>query len=83
MTDISNLPPAGTPTACPDLATDLLRGVREIAAFLGMARRVVSYHIECERLPVFRLGALICARKSTLLQWVAEQERASVRNAGR
>lgn len=83
MTDISNPQAAGTPTACPDLAADLLRGTREIATFLGLPNRVVSYHIECERLPVFRLGALICARKSTLLQWVAEQERASVRIAGR
>lgn len=78
MTDIPNLPPAGTPSPCSNLADDLLRGTREIAAFLGLPNRVVSYHIECDRLPVFRLGALICARKSTLLAWIAEQEAATV-----
>jgi hypothetical protein len=26
------------------------------------------------RMPVFRIGAIICARKSTLLEWIRQQE---------
>jgi hypothetical protein len=29
---------------------------------------------ECTRLPVFRLGAVLCARRSVLLGWIAAQE---------
>jgi hypothetical protein len=30
---------------------------------------------EADRLPIFRLGGQICARKTTLLNWIAERER--------
>lgn len=61
-----------------EFAPDLLRGGAEIAEFLfddpGQRRKV--YHLaKTSRLPVFRLGSLLCARKSTLLDWVARQER--------
>jgi hypothetical protein len=58
---------------------DLLRGAGEIAAFLfGDAReRRKIYHLaENAGLPVFRLGAVLCARRSTLLSWIAAQENA-------
>jgi hypothetical protein len=60
-----------------DLAPDLLRGADKIADFLfgdtGQRRKV--YHLaETSRLPVFRLGSLLCARRSILLAWIAEQE---------
>lgn len=66
-------------TACPTLAEDILRGADEIAAFMfGSAchRRKVYYLTgEASRgLPHFKMGSLICARKSTLLRWIAEQE---------
>src|SRR5947209_5195253 len=63
------------------LADDLLRGASEIAEFVfGDARqRRAVYHLAVEvkpehRMPVFRLGNVICARRSTLLRWIAEQE---------
>ena len=59
-------------------APDLLRGGAEIAEFLfddPQQRRKVYHLAKTSRLPVFRLGSLLCARKSTLLDWVAHQER--------
>jgi hypothetical protein len=56
---------------------DLLRGAAEIAQFLygdrGLRRRIFHL-VATSKLPVFKLGAMICARKSVLLRWVKEQE---------
>jgi len=59
------------------LADDLLRGAGQIAKFVfgdpGQRRKI--YHLaENSQLPVFRLGSVLCARKSVLLAWVAEQD---------
>jgi hypothetical protein len=64
------------PTA-QELAGDLLRGADEIAKFIfgeRANRRKVYYLAECTRLPVFRLGSVLCARRSVLLNWIAGQE---------
>jgi hypothetical protein len=61
----------------PGLAEDLLRGADEIADFIFGARgsrRQVYYLAETSRLPVFRLGSVLCARRSVLMQWIAKQE---------
>jgi hypothetical protein len=61
----------------PVLADDLLEGADEIAAFLfgdGASRRKVYYLAECTRLPIFRLGSVLCARRSVLMRWIAGQE---------
>src|SRR5271165_4062442 len=78
------------PRAAP-LADDLLRGAAEIAEFVfgDPAERRRVYHLATEvkeecRLPVFRLGNILCARRSTLLRWVARQESySSTRKHGR
>jgi hypothetical protein len=60
-----------------ELADDILRGADEIAKFIFGKRgnrRKVYYLAECSRLPVFRLGSVLCARKSVLLQWISDQE---------
>ncbi len=60
-----------------ELADDLLRGADEIASFIfgeRGSRRKVYYLAECARLPVFRLGAVLCARRSVLMRWIASQE---------
>jgi hypothetical protein len=75
------LVPSRAPASSPppdSLAADLLRGADEIAEFLygdaGQRRKV--YHLaETSRLPIFRLGSVLCARKTVLLQWIAEQEK--------
>jgi hypothetical protein len=63
--------------AHPHLADDILRGADEIAEFLfgdKGSRRKVYYLSECTRLPIFRLGSVLCARRSVLLSWIARQE---------
>jgi hypothetical protein len=65
------------PEADNELADDLLRGADEIAEFIFGARgsrRKVYYLVECCRLPVFRLGSQLCARRSVLLKWISGQE---------
>jgi hypothetical protein len=64
-----------------ELADDLLHGADDIAAFIfgtrenrHKNRRKVYYLAECSRLPVFRLGSMLCARRSVLLNWIAAQE---------
>jgi hypothetical protein len=62
------------------IANDLLKGADEIAAFIfgsRTKRRCVYHLVAHSRLPIFRLGDLICSRRSTLLAWITEQERLS------
>ena len=57
--------------------SDLLRGAEEIAEFVfgdPRHRRKVYYLVEGRKLPTFRLGATICARRSTVLDWIERQE---------
>lgn len=66
------------------LADDLLRGAEEIAAFLfgSKAQRRKVYHLaESSRLPVFRLGSVLCARRSVLMAWIAAQEQRALRGS--
>ena len=66
-------------TAEPGLGSDLLCGADAIAEFLfgdSRQRRKV-YYLTTEgraQLPHFRLGTIICARKSTLLRWIEKHE---------
>lgn len=68
----------GTP---PPLANDLLRGAGQIAEFVfgdKSHRRKVYYLTNTAKLkmPHFKLGSVLCARKSTLMRWIDEWERA-------
>ncbi|KPQ04301.1 MULTISPECIES: hypothetical protein [Paracoccaceae] len=70
-----------TGEVCPTLAEDLLRGADAIALFVfGDAkerRKVYYYASEAKvRMPTFRMGNVICARKSRLLDWIEQQEAA-------
>ena len=72
---MSSAPPP--PPTSGKLAEDVLHGAEEIADFLfgdRRLRRKVYYLAESSRLPVFRYGARLNARRSTLLQWIADQE---------
>jgi hypothetical protein len=70
--------PPSLPNSDPtELADDLLRGADEIAKFIfgdRGSRRKIYYLAETSHLPVFRLGAVLCARRSKLLSWIAGQE---------
>jgi hypothetical protein len=60
------------------IAEDLLIGAKAIAAFLfgdGSERRKVFHLAETSRIPIFRLGGRLCARRSVLMAWIAEQEK--------
>lgn len=67
--------------AMPALADDLLHGAKAISQFVygntedANVRRI--YHA-ADRLgmPTFRMGATICARRSTIMKWIAAQEAA-------
>ena len=61
------------------IADDLLRGADEIAQFVfGSKRhRRKVYYLTNDartRMPHFRIGSVLCARKSTLLAWIERQE---------
>jgi hypothetical protein len=65
-----------------EFAADMLKGAEEIALYLygdREQRRKVYHLVATSRLPVFKLGSVICARRSVLLKWVQDQEQ---RHAG-
>lgn len=69
--------PNGEALPMAGLSDDMLRGAHEIAGFLfgnPKERRKVYHLAERSRLPTFKLGAVLCARKSTIMEWVAQQE---------
>jgi hypothetical protein len=66
------------------LADDLLEGADAIAEFLfgSKATRRKIYHLaETSKLPVFRLGSMLCARKSVLINFIAGQENRVLQNS--
>lgn len=54
--------------------TDLLHGYAAIGRFLGMTPRQVQAKAEKGRLPVFKMGRNVCARRSSLNTWLADLE---------
>lgn len=56
---------------------DLCYGVRAVAAALGVKHRQALRLVEEDRIPFWREGRTICARRSTLAAWVAEREAAA------
>lgn len=74
--------PPSSPPKAGALAGDILYGADTIAEFVygsKIHRRKVYNLIETNRLPHFRLGMIICSRKSVLLAWIAEQEQRPMR----
>ena len=60
-----------------ELSGDILEGADAIAEFLfgsKESRRKVYYLAECSKLPIFRLGSVLCARKSVILRFISGQE---------
>ena len=60
-----------------EFAKDLLRGAEAIAEYLygdREMRRKVYHLVQTSHLPTFKLGSMICARKSRLLKWIETQE---------
>jgi hypothetical protein len=81
MTDMTTRPEGVNGEALPPLSQDLLHGAKAIAQFIygqdddTNTRRV--YHAADKLgMPTFRMGATICARRSTILKWIERQEAA-------
>ena len=63
-------------------ADDVLRGAEAIADFLygdATQRRKVYHLAGTSRLPIFRLGSVLCARRTVLLHWITDQEQRGYR----
>lgn len=55
-------------------ASDLLYGVPAIAKHLNLGDQQVYHLAAINRLPTFKIGRRICARKSSLDAWLAKME---------
>lgn len=53
---------------------DLLYGMAAIGKHVGLTARQVEHIVARGELPVFKVGRIICARRSTLAAHFAEQE---------
>jgi excisionase family DNA binding protein len=53
---------------------DLLYGVPKIADFLGLTKRATYHLIESKRMPYFKIGATVCARRASLLAALERME---------
>lgn len=58
-------------------SADLLYGVPAMAGYLKMSERQVYHLVAKKALPTFKIGGKVCARKSSLNTWLAEQEAAA------
>jgi excisionase family DNA binding protein len=56
---------------------DLLYGTIKIAEFLGIPRRAVEHLVETKRIPYFKMGKVVCARRSTLTEQMERLEACS------
>ena len=56
---------------------DLLTGIAAIAVHLGWTERQVKHQAANGELPTFKIGAFVCARRSTLAKHFEAQERAA------
>lgn len=54
------------------MGEQLIYGVAAIAKRIGMPKRACQHHIDCGRIPVFRLGKVICAGESAIDKWLRE-----------
>lgn len=54
---------------------DLLYGVPKIADFLGLTKRATYHLVETKRIPSFKIGATVCARRASLLAAFDDLER--------
>lgn len=75
MTDNATKPEAGAEPV--DIAQDIAYGAEAIAVMLGLTGRQVYRLSERARLPIFKIGGTICARRSTVMAWIEEQEEAA------
>lgn len=86
MSSDSTRPAGANATGLP-LADDLMRGAATVAVFMfgetddpkqAEANQRKIYHLsDTTDFPTFKLGGVLCGRKSTILAWIDQQERAA------
>lgn len=64
--------------AGPEMSADIMLGASAIAAFMGMRPRQLYHAAEMGHLPTFRIGGILCARRSTLNRWITELEQEAI-----
>ena len=60
-------------------ASDLLYGTDAIARFLGVKPRAAFHLIETRRIPFFKIGKVVCARRTSLAAKLDELEAEAAR----
>ena len=66
-----------TDTSNPSDGGDLLYGANRIAQYLGVKPRAAYHLIETRRIPFFRIGKVVCSRRTSLAAKLDELEAAS------
>lgn len=66
--------------ACPPLTGDIVYGADALARELGLTRRQIYHAAAFRNLPTFKIGAAVCARRSTIRAWIEQQERGLANN---
>lgn len=59
-----------------NFASDLLTGADQIAAFMGWSRRQIYHAVAKKSIPSFKVGDMVCARKSKIIAFIEAQEAA-------
>lgn len=54
---------------------EVLYGAAEIGRALGLSRRVVYHRAAAGQIPTFRIGATLCAKRSSLAAWLENCDR--------
>lgn len=52
---------------------ELLHGLEQIGGHLGLSARQAKHLHDTDRLPTFKIGRAVCARRSDLNAWLEEQ----------
>lgn len=56
--------------------SDLLHGYEEIGKHLHMTKDAVKHRAKQEGIPTFKMGRIVCSRRSTLNAWLTNLEAA-------
>ena len=62
-------------------SADLLYGAPAIAEHLRLRLRQVHHLAATGKLPTFKIGKTVCARRSSLATWIVEREAAALADA--
>ena len=63
------------------IGDDLIRGGKPLAQELGLTERQIYHAADKGLLPLFRIGKLVCGRRSTLREHIARLEAGHLKQA--